>query len=631
MDSTQNNIESTIQNHHEELINEITNLARLSEIIYPDEKKAINEDGDNTEFNYYSTNNVPDGFYSSSDPQFYFNKDTGVWFDVKENSYSYFDENTQVYIPLEGPILEKVDNTNEQKSQKSENFLRLVVINSEALDVGSVIDVVNNELYFGREKNTSLNNYFRINDINTSKFHAHIFYDKKASKTHSRNKSKSKSKNDFHYRSEADYHLNTFNDSENSYNDGFKYKYKYINPEFSQHSSNYSHSDDKEIIVINKVSNSKASDFSKTFKKKHNNNKGLYSVNDIRDINSFGADENITLSKSSDNHIRETEYDNDNTSSDRSQISHQHRNYSNKRRRLSDTNDSYSSLEEGEMGYEKENSPILLDDEANTGFYIVDCGSTLGTYLNEHRISDTKRSSKPHSLLHMDIITIGNNAFKVHMHSDLPCSDCSLSKNSDLSSKSQMISSEPIIFGDDFSDEPQKISEKATSFSTELNRREELFRLKNKYKTNNKSKNIKSTGKSVSSRYIDRAQARRNYNSGVSIQLESPISSYTSSPDIAVNFDNNYGHSNQEGLNTHLSSDNKGYTMLSKMGWKKGKSLGNSQSGNIHPISVSSNLDRGGLGSGKLFHISVDPDLAKKASRKNDAHLLTRQRYNGST
>ncbi|KAG1697886.1 G patch domain-containing protein 11 [Nymphon striatum] len=52
----------------------------------------------------------------------------------------------------------------------------------------------------------------------------------------------------------------------------------------------------------------------------------------------------------------------------------------------------------------------------------------------------------------------------------------------------------------------------------------------------------------------------------------------------------------EEGLNTALSSENKGFKLLQMMGYKPGNSLGKSENGITEPISITFKSDRGGLG-----------------------------------
>lgn len=53
----------------------------------------------------------------------------------------------------------------------------------------------------------------------------------------------------------------------------------------------------------------------------------------------------------------------------------------------------------------------------------------------------------------------------------------------------------------------------------------------------------------------------------------------------------------EEGLNKAISSQNKGFAMLTKMGYKEGQAIGKSSSnGILEPIGIDVKTDRGGLG-----------------------------------
>lgn len=52
----------------------------------------------------------------------------------------------------------------------------------------------------------------------------------------------------------------------------------------------------------------------------------------------------------------------------------------------------------------------------------------------------------------------------------------------------------------------------------------------------------------------------------------------------------------EEGLNAAISSDNKGFAMLAKMGYKQGDAIGRSSTGIVEPISIQIKSNRAGLG-----------------------------------
>ena len=56
----------------------------------------------------------------------------------------------------------------------------------------------------------------------------------------------------------------------------------------------------------------------------------------------------------------------------------------------------------------------------------------------------------------------------------------------------------------------------------------------------------------------------------------------------------------KEGLKKTIDSNNKGFQMLAKMGYKSGESLGKSNSGIVDPIPIVVKTNRKGLGKSKL-------------------------------
>lgn len=52
----------------------------------------------------------------------------------------------------------------------------------------------------------------------------------------------------------------------------------------------------------------------------------------------------------------------------------------------------------------------------------------------------------------------------------------------------------------------------------------------------------------------------------------------------------------EEGLSSAITSNNKGFAMLAKMGYKQGESIGRTSSGIVEPITIQLKTDRGGLG-----------------------------------
>lgn len=76
--------------------------------------------------------------------------------------------------------------------------------------------------------------------------------------------------------------------------------------------------------------------------------------------------------------------------------------------------------------------------EGDSGWYVSDLGSTLGTYVahpgeaDATRLSEPKCASPPYALKHGDKLTVGRTTFAVHIHQDWPCGSCQLSGNAQI-------------------------------------------------------------------------------------------------------------------------------------------------------------------------------------------------------
>lgn len=78
-------------------------------------------------------------------------------------------------------------------------------------------------------------------------------------------------------------------------------------------------------------------------------------------------------------------------------------------------------------------------------------------------------------------------------------------------------------------------------------------------------------------------------------------------------------------VDTSIASDNKGFKMLSKLGWTEGQKLGKSDTGILEPIPIVSNEGKKGLGSEKL---RIGPvQISSKNKRKAAILAKTQQRF----
>ncbi|BEJ14179.1 hypothetical protein CspHIS471_0313530 [Cutaneotrichosporon sp. HIS471] len=86
-----------------------------------------------------------------------------------------------------------------------------------------------------------------------------------------------------------------------------------------------------------------------------------------------------------------------------------------------------------ELGCDQEDDgKTELDPSDSEGWWIVDLGSTLGTYVAHRgegeatRLSEPKHASTPYPIRHLSRVTVGTTTFDAHIHADWPCSECAL-------------------------------------------------------------------------------------------------------------------------------------------------------------------------------------------------------------
>ena len=184
-----------------------------------------------------------------------------------------------------------------------------------------------------------------------------------------------------------------------------------------------------------------------------------------------------------------------------------------------------------------------------TKFFIVDCASTHGTFVNGRRLSEAKKASIPRELRHNDIIQIGSTFMQVHYHSS--CQQCEL--------KSSLILKIPSRI-----EKPIRISKR----TLEQMRIDELRRIKAVYGLQEES------------------DEELNHERKLRIRNQSlEITSKLAKRNVTLNVNS-----------APIDPSNKGRQLLEKMGWKQGSGLG-VKPGIVEPIIPSKNLGKKGLGS----------------------------------
>ncbi|XP_046585774.1 angiogenic factor with G patch and FHA domains 1 isoform X2 [Neodiprion lecontei] len=244
----------------------------------------------------------------------------------------------------------------------------------------------------------------------------------------------------------------------------------------------------------------------------------------------------------------------------------------------------------GSMGREGDHSVLIQDiniskqharfqyDEINKRYEIIDLGSRNGTILNGKRLSVAKQESEPFEIVHGSIIQVGGTKLLCHIHNGHEtCGHC-----------------EPGLV-------QQNVNAEGSTTKKQNQHKSELRRLK--YKFGVEKNNVK-TSSQVAAGYQDRAQARR----------------------VLVGSLNHHAKTQQSSVDVSIASDNKGFKLLSKMGWTEGQSLGKDGDGRIEPVPIVSNHNKAGLGAsdaGMVPNLDSDPNTEKKQAMWKK----TQQRY----
>ena len=92
--------------------------------------------------------------------------------------------------------------------------------------------------------------------------------------------------------------------------------------------------------------------------------------------------------------------------------------------------------------------------------------------------------------------------------------------------------------------------------------------------------------------------------------------------------DNPYEKTEVSDVNSSIRSSNKGFKMLSKMGWNEGGGLGKDQQGRVEPVRADVRTERAGLGSEVAFVGSAaGGDLDPRQKQKAEIRKKTQERF----
>ncbi|KRG04100.1 angiogenic factor with G patch and FHA domains 1 isoform X2 [Drosophila mojavensis] len=208
-----------------------------------------------------------------------------------------------------------------------------------------------------------------------------------------------------------------------------------------------------------------------------------------------------------------------------------------------------------------------------------DLGSRNGTILNGYRMSESKEPSETLDLVHGSVISIGQTKLLCHVHEGN--STCGLCEPG-LLIETQPAASAPAVAGN------------------VLSHKEQLKKLQKKYGLENE-KFVETSG-NPNPNYNDRS-AQRRIKVGSSTDKEKT--------EVAC-------------VHTEIASSNKGFKMLSQLGWQKGETLGKGNQGLLTPINVVANEGTTGLGSTD----TSTKNVARPMDKRKLANLkITQARY----
>lgn len=208
--------------------------------------------------------------------------------------------------------------------------------------------------------------------------------------------------------------------------------------------------------------------------------------------------------------------------------------------------------------------------------------SRNGTLLDGVQVSFlSQEDSEPNDLDHGNILQLSKTKLLCHVHEGLTtCNEC-----------------EPYNYVKKPLEEP-KTSESEPQ--AHLTHKEQLKLLQKRYGLATE-KYQENPGGTKNKNYEDRAEKRR----------------------VKVGSSHDSVKTVQASVNTSISSENKGFKLLSKMGWSEGKSIGKSQEGIKEPVQLSTQQGTSGLGSEIKMPSSFLGNSKKKAIWNK-----TQERYN---
>ncbi|KAJ1820737.1 hypothetical protein LPJ56_003375 [Coemansia sp. RSA 2599] len=455
----------------------------------------------NTASQRLTNGSCPDGFEVSADPRYAYNQSSGQWLDLNTGVYSYYDAETQTYVPV--PAAPDVLDSSESDI---DGVVRLVVLRSSCFAVGHYVDIgAVEKLGIGRDWPEDSSQFLRIPEVSVSRSHALVFLGK--------------------------------------------------------------------VVHENE------------------NEREQSCLADTMDAGSEDGEIEDTL-------------DDDDAHSNSDSVS--------------------TDLSEGECPRTHSQSPELPQsgDSNEPKAYVVDHGSTHGTFVNGKRVSESKTASIPHPLSHLDLIEIGETQLQIHIHGQWACASCSSTGDNEIQTTNG--SSNRPLDGKAGSNAAASSRPSARhGCDVRQARIEELNAIKLKYmplpraaaQRQDQGGRRSASSNKWGSRYQDRAKARRQIQSQLADTKGAQLSGTACLPARASDSKATVRQSASAvpAGSAPISKDNQGFSMLQRMGWVPGSGLGSDSGGIADPIEIEGNSARAGLGSSANKSAGIEDDDDRRA------------------
>lgn len=227
-----------------------------------------------------------------------------------------------------------------------------------------------------------------------------------------------------------------------------------------------------------------------------------------------------------------------------------------------------------------------------TGFFITDCGSKHGTFVNNERLSFCGEKSRPRLLCDLDWLSIGGTMFQVHLHGGT-CAKCGPTQEildlQNLPEVSSGVMSKLV---------PQQVD---ITFGTQFRLKQiPNFGVSNVHKhfIHGIPSSVISTNTAFRTSQVFRLQAPARYHpdsNKYDSNFKPPLEAigYSNNSEISSSAADEQEHTAEVSMD--FKSD-KGGMMLLKMGWVNGMGLGKLENGIKGPICPPTQTNKRGLG-----------------------------------